>query len=101
MILEFLRAEQAIEAMRGATEFEDYKKSCLDCLHYLDRGWNKFDEHTNRQVVENHPGSLKIIGEPGGGTIHRDGVRWVFAVLSASSSLFVQPHSAPFSKGRI
>lgn len=30
-------AEQAIEAMRGAAEFEDYEKSWLDCLHYLDR----------------------------------------------------------------
>ena len=45
MIREFLWAEQAIEAMRGAAEFEDYEKSWLDCLHYLDRGWNKLEKH--------------------------------------------------------
>jgi hypothetical protein len=27
--------------MRRAAEFEEYEKSWLDCLHYLDRGWNK------------------------------------------------------------
>jgi len=44
MIREFLWAEQAIEAMRGGAEFEDYEKSWLDCLHYLDRGWYKIEK---------------------------------------------------------
>jgi hypothetical protein len=44
MIREFLWAEQAIEVMRGAAEFENYEKSWIDCLHYLDRGWNKIEK---------------------------------------------------------
>ena len=33
----FLRAEEAVEGMRGADEFDDYEKSGLDSAHVLDR----------------------------------------------------------------
>ncbi len=39
-------------------------------LSYLMHARN-VDEHTIRQVVAKRPGSLKITGGPGGGTIHR------------------------------
>ena len=39
-------------------------------LSYLMHARN-VDEHTVRQVVAKRPGSLKITGGPGGGTIHR------------------------------
>ncbi len=105
IIKEFAWAAEAIAEMQAATNLERYEKAWLDCLHYLDRGWNKLekhlagvsqknlsqarqtrksdallsylmharnvDEHTIRQVVVKRPGSLKITGGPGGGTIHR------------------------------
>jgi len=58
IIKEFAWAAEAIAEMQAAADLERYEKAWLDCLHYLDRGWNKLEKHlAGSQPKKSEPSS--------------------------------------------